>query len=343
MNLNKFKVITFDPNLKFEDKNYNIKKNNSIFHDINIDFDDFENDIQNENIKEKKYIEKNEIDNLEDNKNDHKEDKLKDNNIQKETKTYNFDELKGGTLEKIDIYLENINILYNKNNIKNKINDLLKTYNKNNYEDYLQEINSFYSKNINKYKIIRNNNNIELIDKKTNKVIKKKKIYNILFIKEQLNILKKNNFNQKHKLINLYLQIKNSTIKNDDLEKIFYKEKKIYIKLNEDILSYTYYYNYINDVSNDDFKLVFLPNIIDNENMKIIENAHYKLPNNLIDEIYNNSLEQTRLYNKIKNTKENKKKIIEEYLNQNINEKNKIKKKINKIIHNQNNLNNIIY
>lgn len=332
MNSDKFKVITFDPNLKFENTTYNIEKNNSIVHDINIDFNDFEKDMaKNENLikKEKKFTE-----NLENNSLD---------NIEETVINYNFDELKGGTIEIIDTYLENINILYNKNNIKSQINDLLKKYNKNNYSDYLETINSFYSKNINKYKIIRNNQNIELIDKKTNKLIKKTKIYNIKLVKEQLVLLKKKKFTQKHKLINLYLQIKNSYEKNDHLEKIFYKEKKKYITLNESILSYIYYYNYINDSLIENYKLVFLPNIIDNENMKIIENSHYKIPNGIMDEIRNNCFEQTRLYNKIKNTKDNKTKIITEYLNKNINEKNKINKKINKIILKQNNVNNIIY
>ena len=92
-----------------------------------------------------------------------------------------------------------------------------------------------------------------------------------------------------------------------------------------------------NEVLNENYSLVFLPNIITYDENKIIENSHYKIANSLIDEIYINSLEQTKLYNKIQNTKDNKKKLIEEYLKKNINEKNKIKKKINKILTKQNN------
>ena len=340
MSNNNFKVITFDPNLKYEEMNYNVEKNNSIVHDMNINLDDFEKDMKSDNNNYNNLVINNE--NNSDVESDMESDSESDFKT-KEVNNYNFDELKGGSLEKIDKYLENINSLFNKNNIKQKINELIKKYNTNKYDDYLMEINSFYSKNINKYKVVRHNNYLELIDKKTKKIVKKQKIYNVKITREEINILKNKNLHQKHKLINVYLEMKHTIKKNEELEKTFEKEKKKYIKLNEELLSYIYYNEIINEVLNENYSLVFLPNIITYDENKIIENSHYKIPNSLIDEIYINSLEQTKLYNKIQNTKDNKKKIIEEYLKININEKDKIKKKINKILTKQNNELELIY
>ena len=329
-----FKVVTFDPNLKYEEMNYNVEKNNSIVHDMNFDLDDFERDMKSDTNYNHIVINN-------ENNSDIESD-VETDVESKEIQNYNFDELKGGSLEKIEQYLENINKLFNKNNIKQKINELIKKYKTNKYDDYLMEINAFYSKNINKYQVIRNNNNLELVDKKTNKLVKKQKIYNIKITREEINILKNKNIHQKHKLINLYLEMKHTINKNEELEKMFAKEKKKYIKLNEELLSYIYYNEIINEVLNENYSLVFLPNMISSDENKVIENTHYKIPNELIDEIYINSLEQTKLYNKIKTSKENKKKIIEEYL-KNINDKNKIKKKITKIVNKQNNEIEIIY
>jgi hypothetical protein len=339
-----FKVVTFDPNLKYESINYNIQKNNSIVHDMNINLDDFERDIKSDNNNYKNLVINNENNlDVESYVESDIESDIESYVKTEDKKDYNFDELKGGSLEKIDTYLENINSLFNKKNIKQKINDLIKKYNTNKYDDYLMEINSFYSKNINKYKVIRHNNYLELIDKKTKKLVKKQKIYNVKITKEEIDILKNKNKHQKYKLINLYLEMKHTIKKNEELEKIFKKEKKQYINLNEELFSYIYYNEIINEVLNENYSLVFLPNIITGDENKIIENAHYKIPNSLIDDIYINSLEQTKLYNKIQNTKENKKKIIEEYLKKNINEKDKIKKKIKKILTKQNNEIELIY
>ena len=343
MSNSNFKVVTFDPNLKYEEMNYNVEKNNSIVHDMNINIDDFERDMKSDTKYNKIVINNENNSDVESYVESDIESDVESDVETKEETNYNFDELKGGNLEKIDKYLENINSLFNKNNIKQKINELIKKYKTNKYDDYLMEINSFYSKNINKYKVIRNNNNLELIDKKTKKIVKKQKIYNIKITREEINILKNKNIHQKHKLINLYLEIKHTINKNEELEKTFEKEKKKYIKLNEELLSYVYYYEIVNEVLNENYSLVFLPNMISSDENKVIENTHYKIPNDLIDEIYINSLEQTKLYNKIKTSKENKKKIIEEYLNKNINDKNKIKKKINKIVNKQNNEIEIIY
>ena len=344
MSNNNFKVVTFDPNLKYENINYNIEKNNSIVHDMNINLDDFKRDMKSDN---------NNYNNLVINNENHSdvetyvesdiESDSESNFKNKEAKDYNFDALKGGSLEKIDKYLENINSLFNKNNIKQKINELIKKYNTNKYDDYLMEINSFYSKNINKYQVIRHNNYLELIDKKTKNIVKKQKIYNVKITREEIDILKTKNIHQKHKLIHLYLEMKYTITKNLELEKTFEKEKKKYKNLNEELFSYIYYNEIINEVLNENYSLVFLPNIITYDENKIIENSHYKIPNSLIDEIYINSLEQTKLYNKIQNTKDNKKKLIQEYLKKNINEKDKIKKKINKILTTQNNEIKLIY
>jgi hypothetical protein len=329
-----FKVINFDPHLNFEDSDYNVEKvKNSIIPHLDFDLDNFESDIN-----QKKEEEITELDNLE------MDEKISKNykilKYQEETEKVEEPLQEGGKKDEIDFFLENINEIFSKKNIKSKVNELITNYNSNKFNDYLEQLNHIYAKNLKKYKIERKNKTINLIDKKQKKIIKKINILDIKFIETELIKLKKEVEYYKYVLINLYINIHyGDNNKKKELENNFNNQRKKYVKLNELYISYDIYNKLINEDLKENFTLLALPTIkIDKDTLnKYIENKNYQIPNDIIEEIYNNNMKANKLYNNLMSSEKKERNKIEEYLKVKINEKNDINKKINKLIIKENN------
>ena len=241
----------------------------------------------------------------------------------------------------ISSYKEIIHPLVNINNVKKCVNRWITNLKSNKMIKYKNDINKIYQKNIKIYKIIRENNKLILIDKKSNSQTESINIpdFKIIFIEKKKledTIIKLN-----QKLIHLYLDIKNNPNLRDKYSEIYKTTLNKYSSSLELLTSYNIYENIINAQNKDnknnnnvDYEetqnnktTIFLSDlktdIYDQSNI-YIENNQYVIDTNIIEITQQINKEQTNLYNDIiisinkdndiKNDRRETRDLIKEYL-----------------------------
>ena len=330
------KKVSFDPNLTFENLNYDVKKNsNSIFQNINIDLEKFENEVNsldnnysNENYNQKTFdLKENKIENRHSGGENKKKDNKIDNKIDNKESDFKVEKLQhgGDKVEKVlDEKLKLANTLISKKKVKNQIIKYINNYHSNKLEKYYNELTQIYQKNIKKYYFQKDNNYLNLYERKTNKKVSSVKLLNLIITSSKLDTLHNEIKSIKSELINSYIFIKKNLHLKNKLEKDFNKKRDKYKLLLEDYYSFKIYHEIVNMTANNldidkdvETKLLYLsvPDLnIRNTPYKFNQKEFFNVPVNLIDEIFKYENKQMNLYNKIINSDKKNKKDILEYL-----------------------------
>ena len=178
-------------------------------------------------------------------------------------------------------------------------------------DKYKDTIKKIYQKNIKKYKMIRKNNKILLIDKNSNSQVESVSIPEFKIISIEKRILEENIIKLNQKLIHLYLDIKNDPSLKNKYTNIYKTTLSKYSSALELLTSYNIYENIVNtknmsDTTIDDTEkiennktTIFLPDlgtdIYDQSNV-FIENHPYEIDNILIQTTQQINKEKTDLY-----------------------------------------------
>jgi len=375
-NSNNIKNVVIDPSLSFENLDYNVEKNkNSITQEIDINLDSFEDEIDNldlnnnQNYNHKSVV----LDNSQDAEDsaiepkeelEVKEEEEEEEDIEaKHTNTeikkgggehivekfeklieLNIDNIQsGGEVSKDDYttYLEDklkyLNPLVSKTSVKNNVTKYINNYNSSKLNTYYEELTKIYQKNIKKYYFMKEGRHLILYDKKTNHILNKVAVLEVVNSHNKIENLQNTTRSLKADLISQFIFIKKNPQLKETLEPTFNKIKNNYKKTLELLSSYQIYDDIINKLvnnlpllleSNSTELYTSIPSYNISADYEYNEKDFLNIPNDIIDDIYKNNNGQLELYNKIissKNDVDNKS-LIKEYLENKKN--NKLTKKI---------------
>ena len=336
-----------------ENDNLNMEENDNLDMDENDNLDMDEND--NLDMDENDNLDMDENDNLDMDENNNLDMDENDNLVggSKETDELDIDDIDLN----ISSYKEIIHPLVNINSVKKCVNNWINNLKSSKYIKYNESIKNIFQKNTKKYKTIRKNKKIILIDRKTNVQVESISIPDFKIISIEKKRLKDNIIKLKQKLIHLYLDIKNEPKLKEKYSLIYKKTLNNYSSVLELLTSYNIYENIINEEqitddnenNNTTTTTIFLPDLntdIYEQSKVFIENHHYEIDDELIQITQQINREKSDLYyninmeldNNNENTMKDKKNIkdlIKEYLD-NSNLKT-VKNKINTLKQKQNN------
>ena len=378
-NSNNIKNVVIDPSLSFENLDYNVEKNkHSITQEIDINLDSFEDEMDNldlnnnQNYNHKSVVLDNSLD-VEDSiiepkaETESREEEIIESKPKKtnskngggeptvvevskeseeliELNTDNIQE--GGEVSKDDYtnYLEDklkfLNPLVSKTTVKNNVTKYINNYYSGKLNKYYDELTKIYQKNIKKYYFMKKDRHLILYDKKTNHVLNKVEVLEVVNSHREIENLQKTTRSLKADLISQFIFIKKNPQLKETLEPAFNKIKNNYKKTLELLASYQIYDDIINKLINNlplllesnSTELYFsIPSYNISADYEYNEKDFLNIPNDIVDNIYKYNNEQLGLYNKIISSKSNvdNKSLIKEYLENKKN--NKLAKKIARI------------
>ena len=356
------------------------KNKNSITQEIDINLDSFEDEMDsldlnnNQNYNHKSVVLDNSLDAedsiIESNENtegkeeedmDNEEEPKKSNskggggesNVVQDSKesealiSLNTDNIQsGGEVSSNDYatYLEDklkyLNPLVSKTAVRNNVTKYINNYYSNKLNAYYEELTKIYQKNIKKYYFMKEGRHLILYDKKTNHILNKVEVLEVVNSNHEVENLQETTRSLKADLINQFIFIKKNPQLKETLEPAFNKIKNSYRKTLELLSSYQIYDDIINKLVNNIPLLLesntaefyfSVPGYNISSDYEYNEKDFLNIPNDIVDDIYKFNNEQLELYNKIISSKSNidNKSLIKEYLENK--KKNKLNKKIERI------------
>ena len=377
-NSKNIKNVVIDPSLSFENLDYNVEKNkNSITQEIDINLDSFEDEMDsldlnnNQNYNHKSVVLDNSLDvedsiiepkiETESKKEEIIESKPKKTNskngggesavveVSKESEkliSLNTDNIQEGGVNKddyssyIDDKLKFLNPLVSKPAVKNNVTKYINNYYSNKLNKYYDELTKIYQKNNKKYYFMKEDKKLILYEKKSNHVLNKVEVLEVVNSHREIENLKKATRSLKADLISQFIFIKKNPQLKSTLEPIFNNIRNNYKKTLELLSSYQIYDDIINKLVNNIPLLLesnttefyfSVPSYNISSDYEYNEKDFLNIPNDIVDDIYKYNNEQLELYNKIISSKSNidNKSLIKEYLENK--KRNKLNKKIARI------------
>jgi hypothetical protein len=268
----------------------------------------------------------------------------KDSEESEELIELNIDNIQsGGEVSKDDYttYLEDklkyLNPLVSKTAVKNNVTKYINNYYSNKLNTYYEELTKIYQKNIKKYYFMKKDRHLILYDKKTNHILNKVEVLEVVNSHNKIENLQNTTRSLKADLISQFIFIKKNPQLKETLEPTFNKIKNNYKKTLELLSSYQIYDDIINKLvnnlpllleSNTTELYASIPSYNISADYEYNEKDFLNIPNDIIDDIYKNNNGQLELYNKIISSKSDvdNKSLIKEYLENKKN--NKLTKKI---------------
>lgn len=268
----------------------------------------------------------------------------KDSEESEELIELNIDNIQSGgevSMDDYTTYLEDklkyLNPLVSKTAVKNNITKYINNYNSSKLNTYYEELTKIYQKNIKKYYFMKKDRHLILYDKKTNHILNKVEVLEVVDSHNKIENLQNTTRSLKADLISQFIFIKKNPQLKETLEPTFNKIKNNYKKTLELLSSYQIYDDIINKLvnnlpllleSNTTELYASIPSYNISADYEYNEKDFLNIPNDIIDDIYKNNNGQLELYNKIISSKSDvdNKSLIKEYLENKKN--NKLTKKI---------------